>query len=55
MPLFQLSELEYTTRNNISKEQMRRDSGEISEQEYEERYEAIMQNYRLKTEQLLHA
>lgn len=53
MILQQLNRLEEETSQNIRKEQQRRDSGEISDEEYANRYEAIMDNYRLMTETIL--
>lgn len=48
MILMQGYRLEEETKEKICKEQQRRDSGEISDEEYEERFELIMTEYRLK-------
>ena len=53
MILFLLEHLDENTRESISKEQKNRDSWAISDAEYEERYENIMQNFRLQTELIL--
>lgn len=53
MILFLLEHLDENTRESISKEQQNRDSWAISDSEYEERYENIMQNFRLQTELIL--
>lgn len=47
MILMQSYRLEEEIREKIRKEQQRRDSWEIDEQEYEDRFESIMTEYRL--------
>lgn len=54
MILSKLYFLEETTKEEIRKEQQRLHSGEITEQEYEEKYEALMDNYRLLTQSILY-
>ena len=49
MILRRLLHLEEETKANIAKEQQRLHSWEITEQEYEERYGSLMDDYRLRT------
>jgi len=44
-----------STKESIRKLQMKRDSSEITEDEYEERYEEIMAYYRSEFLKILHA
>lgn len=53
MILARMYYLEEETKKNIRKEQQKRDSWEIDEREYEEKYEAIMDNFRLMTQIIL--
>lgn len=53
MILSKLYFLEETTKEQIRKEQQRLHSWEISESEYEAKYEALMDNYRLLTNSIL--
>ena len=53
MILRELNHLEEETKENIRKEQQRRDSWEINESEYEDKFDAIMDNYRLMTQIIL--
>lgn len=45
--------LEEETKEKIRKEQQRRDSWEISDEEYDDRFNALMDNYRLMTQIIL--
>lgn len=53
MILYKLCNLEEETKENIRKEQQRRDSWEITDDEYDERYNSLMDNYRLMTQIIL--
>lgn len=53
MKLQLLYHLDEDTKEKIEKEQHNRDSWAISDSEYEERYESIMQNFRLETELIM--
>lgn len=48
-----IDQAEHETAEKIRKLQMKRDSWEISDDEYEEKYESVMQDYRLKVLSLL--
>lgn len=48
-----LEQEEQLAKRTIAKLQRERDSGAISEQEYEENYERVMQDYRLKFAQVM--
>jgi hypothetical protein len=53
MILRHLHHLEEDTKESIQRAQMERDSGAITDRQYEERFEAIMDNYRLSTASIL--
>lgn len=53
MILFLLEQLDEKTKELIHKEQRERNCWVINDGEYEERYELIMQNFRLETELIL--
>ena len=48
-----LEQEEQLAKRTIAKLQRERDSGAISEQEYDENYERVMQDYRLKFAQVM--
>lgn len=52
MPSYESEHIETYTAEQIRKAQQELHSWEISEAEYDEKYESIMQNYRLRTEQI---
>lgn len=54
MPSYESQHIEESTAEKIRKAQQKLHSWEISESEYEEKYESIMQNYRLRTKQIFH-
>jgi N-formylglutamate amidohydrolase len=48
MILRQSYDLELDTKEKIQRLQLKRDSGEMTEDEYEDKYESVMQDYHLQ-------